>query len=160
MIDKNRTMASCIGKMATTTRDLECGVGVIPEGTVVKIVESSPHGMDIMTERCSHCGIALKMRCVGRACLTLIEDPNAVPPQYRIRVEKSWAYFGDREGDEVHGMTFDTLAEARKALKEHGWRHRYRGEYDRGDSFKESGKHAYIDEVMRAEGEEGDEKHG
>lgn len=158
MIDKSRTMVSCIGKMATTTRDLECGVGLIPEGTVVKIVESSPHGMDIMTERCSHCGVALKMRGVGRTYLTLIEDPNAAPLEYRIRVERSWAYFGDGEGDEVHGMTFDTLAEARKALKEHGWRHRYRGEYDRGDSLKESGKHAYIDEVTLSEISEGDER--
>ena len=158
MIDKNRTMVSCIGKMATTTRDLECGVGLIPEGTVVKIVESSPHGMDIMTERCSHCGVALKMRGVGRACLTLIEDPNAAPLEYRIRVERSWAYFGDGEGDEVDGMTFGTIAKARKALKEHGWKHRYHGEYDRGGKYSERGMSAWIDEITLSEGDEGDER--
>ena len=34
MIDKSRTLASCVGKMAKTTRELKNGWGIIPKGEI------------------------------------------------------------------------------------------------------------------------------
>ena len=155
MIDKSRTWASCVGKMATTTRELKNGWGFIPKGALVKITGSNPYGMDVETEPCARCGAKLFISHLSHGDLTLVDKGPFV---YRIRVNKSWLYCGNGEGDEVDGMTFDTITKARKALKEHGWKHRYHGEYDRGNNYSERGKSAYIDEVALSEGVEGDEQ--
>lgn len=144
MIDKNRSWASCVGKMATTTQEIKNGWGMIPAGALVKITSSNPYGMEIQTEPCACCGARMRVSNVKHADLTLVEEG---PFAYRIRVDKSSLYCGEGEGDEVDGMTFDTIAQARKALKEHGWKHRYHGEYDRGNKYEERGKSAWIDEI-------------
>lgn len=157
MIDKSRTWASCVGKMAKTTRELKNGWGIIPAGTLVEIKSSNPYGMNVETEPCAHCGAKLSISHLGHGDLTLVEEGEG-PVFFRIRVSKSWLYCGSGEGDEVDGMTFDTIAKARKALKEHGWKHRYHGEYDRGGKFSERGKSAWIDEIALSDASEGDEQ--
>ena len=77
MIPKRKTLKSCIGKHARTTRDLRNGLAIIAEGTEVEIKSVGGIGVHIITLPCPCCGVAVRMSQVRREDLELIEkDEN------------------------------------------------------------------------------------
>lgn len=78
-ISQKIKLKECIGKYATTDRQIVNGAGqVIPKGSKVKIVGAAK-GLSISTEPCCACGQHSYVRNIPKSALTLLEKSADYP---------------------------------------------------------------------------------
>lgn len=101
-IPANIRIKDCIGKYATTEREIQNGAGqVIPKGSTVKIVGTG-RSLHIKTEPCRVCGQHCYVRDINKSSLTLTEltDKDNIPAP-KVEGDNLAVWLDERYDDEV-----------------------------------------------------------